>query len=199
MRDLKTFTDRQRFDDEHAVVMSETPVPEYFVDTNILLYAVNTHPSESRKTAIARTLLMTVNWGWSAQVAAEFHGLRKGEVPVRSRESFGHDPPSLINRCFRFWHERCLYPAVIKNIQRFPLSDSLVEDARIKVNFVKGGGHVRPLPRFAQIAIFKPEALTSAYSRFSFGAPAWERFRIGARRGALRAALRVPFFPDVPP
>jgi len=47
------------------------PGPEYFVDTNVLLYAVNTNPSEARKTEIARALLKTVNWGWSAQVAAE--------------------------------------------------------------------------------------------------------------------------------
>lgn len=47
-------------------------VPESFVDTNILLYAISTEPSEIAKTLVAQRLLATANWGWSAQVAAEF-------------------------------------------------------------------------------------------------------------------------------
>ena len=47
-------------------------VPESFIDTNILLYAISTEPSETAKTVIAQRLLATTNWGWSAQVAAEF-------------------------------------------------------------------------------------------------------------------------------
>ena len=48
------------------------PAPDSFVDTNILLYAVSTEPSEAAKSAVAQKLLMTANWAWSAQVAAEF-------------------------------------------------------------------------------------------------------------------------------
>lgn len=48
------------------------PVADSFIDTNILLYAISTEPAEAGKTAIARRLLTTENWGWSAQVAAEF-------------------------------------------------------------------------------------------------------------------------------
>jgi predicted nucleic acid-binding protein len=48
------------------------PAPDSFVDTNVLLYAVSTEPSEAAKSAAARNLLLTVNWAWSAQVAAEF-------------------------------------------------------------------------------------------------------------------------------
>ena len=48
------------------------PAPDSFVDTNILLYAVSTEPSEVAKSTVARNLLMTANWAWSAQVAAEF-------------------------------------------------------------------------------------------------------------------------------
>ena len=48
------------------------PAADSFIDTNILLYAISTEPSEAAKTAVARQLLTTENWGWSAQVAAEF-------------------------------------------------------------------------------------------------------------------------------
>lgn len=43
-----------------------------FLDTNVLLYAVSTNPAEADKTRVARTLLQTADWAWSAQVAAEF-------------------------------------------------------------------------------------------------------------------------------
>lgn len=48
------------------------PVADCFLDTNILLYAVSTEPAEADKTQIARALLETSAWGWSAQVMAEF-------------------------------------------------------------------------------------------------------------------------------
>ena len=43
-----------------------------FLDTNILLYAVSTSPAEADKTRVARTLVQSADWAWSAQVAAEF-------------------------------------------------------------------------------------------------------------------------------
>ena len=46
--------------------------PDCFIDTNILLYAVSTAPAEAAKTEIARSLIQKTQWGWSAQVAAEF-------------------------------------------------------------------------------------------------------------------------------
>jgi predicted nucleic acid-binding protein len=48
------------------------PDVECFVDTNVLLYAVSTLPVETQKAVIARNLLDSENWSWSAQVAAEF-------------------------------------------------------------------------------------------------------------------------------
>jgi predicted nucleic acid-binding protein len=48
------------------------PAPDSFVDTNVLLYAISTDPSEAPKAAAARQLLATANWAWSAQTAAEF-------------------------------------------------------------------------------------------------------------------------------
>ncbi len=45
---------------------------ECFLDTNVLLYAVSTHPPEAEKTRAARELVQAADWAWSAQVAAEF-------------------------------------------------------------------------------------------------------------------------------
>jgi predicted nucleic acid-binding protein len=47
-------------------------VAEIFLDTNILLYAISTAPAELTKASIARTVLQNADWGWSAQIAAEF-------------------------------------------------------------------------------------------------------------------------------
>ena len=43
-----------------------------FLDTNVLLYAVSTNPTEADKARVARELMQTADWAWSAQVAAEF-------------------------------------------------------------------------------------------------------------------------------
>ena len=48
------------------------PAPDSFLDTNVLIYSISTEPSEAAKSAIARSLLASANWAWSAQVAAEF-------------------------------------------------------------------------------------------------------------------------------
>lgn len=45
---------------------------DIFLDTNILLYAISTSAGEARKSEIARNILQTLEWAWSAQVAAEF-------------------------------------------------------------------------------------------------------------------------------
>ena len=45
---------------------------ECFLDTNVLLYAVNTAEAEAEKTLAARALVQSADWAWSAQVAAEF-------------------------------------------------------------------------------------------------------------------------------
>ena len=48
------------------------PAPDLFVDTNILIYAISTEPAEAAKANLARNVLATIPWAWSAQVAAEF-------------------------------------------------------------------------------------------------------------------------------
>jgi len=45
-------------------------VAEYYLDTNV--YAVSTNPNEADKARVARSLIQTTDWAWSAQVAAEF-------------------------------------------------------------------------------------------------------------------------------
>lgn len=45
---------------------------EVFVDTNILLYAIDDDPASAAKRELARKLLLSERWGWSVQVAAEF-------------------------------------------------------------------------------------------------------------------------------
>lgn len=45
---------------------------EIFVDTNILLYAIDDDPASASKRQRAQHLLLTERWGWSVQVAAEF-------------------------------------------------------------------------------------------------------------------------------
>ena len=45
---------------------------ECFLDTNVLLYAVNTAEAEAEKTLAARALVQSADWAWSAQVAAAF-------------------------------------------------------------------------------------------------------------------------------
>jgi predicted nucleic acid-binding protein len=48
------------------------PALDVFIDTNILHYAISTDPAEASKATIAQALLSTRDWGWSAQIAAEF-------------------------------------------------------------------------------------------------------------------------------
>src|SRR5580704_7476619 len=45
---------------------------EVFVDTNILLYAIDEDPASAAKRDLAQKLLLSERWGWSVQVAAEF-------------------------------------------------------------------------------------------------------------------------------
>lgn len=47
-------------------------VVDAFVDTNVLLYAISMDPAEADKSSKAVQLLISENWAWSAQVAAEF-------------------------------------------------------------------------------------------------------------------------------
>jgi predicted nucleic acid-binding protein len=45
---------------------------EVFVDTNVLLYTIDEDPASKAKRERAQQLLLSENWGWSVQVAAEF-------------------------------------------------------------------------------------------------------------------------------
>jgi len=43
-----------------------------FLDTNVLLYAIDEDPSSEWKRERAQQLMVSEHWGWSVQVAAEF-------------------------------------------------------------------------------------------------------------------------------
>ena len=45
---------------------------EVFVDTNVLLYTIDEDPASKQKRQRAQQLLLSISWGWSVQVAAEF-------------------------------------------------------------------------------------------------------------------------------
>ena len=47
-------------------------VADCFLDTNVLLYSISSAAEELTKADVARELLRTADWAWSAQVAAEF-------------------------------------------------------------------------------------------------------------------------------
>ena len=54
-----------------------------FLDTNVLLYAVSTEPAEADKARVARELVLTADWAWSAQGTAEF--IHAGTRPRQPR------------------------------------------------------------------------------------------------------------------
>ncbi len=47
-------------------------IADIFVDTNVLLYAIDEDPASAAKRQRAQQLLVSERWGWSVQVAAEF-------------------------------------------------------------------------------------------------------------------------------
>lgn len=46
--------------------------PDYFLDTNILIYATSLAPGHAQKTPVARTWVQRRDWGVSTQVLMEF-------------------------------------------------------------------------------------------------------------------------------
>jgi predicted nucleic acid-binding protein len=65
------------------------PTTLAFVDTNVLLYAVSTNPSETEKRRVAREILAAGQIGFSAQVAQEFfvNATRKLKPPLSSDDA----------------------------------------------------------------------------------------------------------------
>ena len=63
---------------------SAIPVADFFLDTNVFLYAISTEPAEAAKTSVARRLLQHSGWAWSAQVAAEFVRTSTSKKQTRS-------------------------------------------------------------------------------------------------------------------
>ena len=66
--------------------------PEFFVDTNFLLYAASSDSSESRERVAARRVLQGDDWGTSVQVLQEFYvnatGKLRKKIQPRSADLF---------------------------------------------------------------------------------------------------------------
>ncbi len=105
-----------------------------FVDTNVLLYAISTHPSESTKAQIARGLLDAADICLSTQVLQEFY--------VQATRSSRPDPLShsqaaaLVEAFTRFSIQDVtvsIVRAAIETMQRFNVSywdAAIIEAAR---------------------------------------------------------------------
>ena len=59
--------------------------PEVFVDTNVLLYAASSAPSESKERDAARRILQESEWGTSVQVLQEFYVNATGKLREQIR------------------------------------------------------------------------------------------------------------------
>lgn len=66
--------------------------PEFFVDTNLLLYAASSDSSESRERVAARRVIQGDDWGTSVQVLQEFYvnatGKLRKKIQPRSADLF---------------------------------------------------------------------------------------------------------------
>jgi len=65
------------------------PTTPAFVDTNVLLYAASTNPSEADKRDAARAILVAGDYGFSVQVAQEFFVNATGKLkpPLSSADA----------------------------------------------------------------------------------------------------------------
>jgi len=105
-----------------------------FVDTNVLLYAISTHPSESTKTQIARELLDAGDICLSTQVLQEFYV----QATRASRpDALSHSQATALVEAFtRFFIQDVTVPivrAAIETLQRFDVSywdAAIIEAAR---------------------------------------------------------------------
>ena len=59
--------------------------PEVFVDTNVLLYAASSAPSEASERDAARRILQENDWGTSVQVLQEFYVNATGKLREQIR------------------------------------------------------------------------------------------------------------------
>ncbi len=105
-----------------------------FVDTNVLLYAISTHPSESTKAQIARGLLDAGDICVSTQVLQEFYV----QATRASRpDAVSHAQAAALVEAFtRFFVQNVTVPivlAAIETMQRFDASywdAAIIESAR---------------------------------------------------------------------
>src|SRR5436189_4000820 len=96
---------------------------DVFVDTNVLLYAIDEDPASAEKRERAQQLLLSERWGWSVQVAAEF--FVNATSPKRPFRLAAADAAALVEAWFAFPTVQ-LTPALVRAavdvLQRFRLS-----------------------------------------------------------------------------
>lgn len=71
--------------------------PSFFLDTNLLLYAISLEHAEREKRAVARSWLQRTDWGLSTQVLMEFY-----VNAIRPRHGLG---PALARRLMKRFAE----------------------------------------------------------------------------------------------
>ena len=96
---------------------------EVFVDTNVFLYSIDEDPASAAKRELARSLLLSERWGWSAQVAAEF--FVNATSPKRTFRLASSDAAALLETWFAYPTQSItsdLIRAAVDIHQRFQVS-----------------------------------------------------------------------------
>jgi len=82
-----------------------------FVDTNVLLYAVSTDPTETAKSTTARTLLQSVDLALSVQVLQEFYV--QATRPTRQHRLSHEQASLLVEAWLRFPVQEITVPVML--------------------------------------------------------------------------------------
>ncbi len=75
-------------------------IAEVFVDTNVLLYTIDEDPASTSKRQRAQGLLLSEQWGWSVQFAAEF--FVNATSPKRQFRLDAADAAAMVETWFAF-------------------------------------------------------------------------------------------------
>jgi predicted nucleic acid-binding protein len=94
-----------------------------FIDTNVLLYAIDDDPASAAKRVRAQSLLLSARWGWSVQVAGEF--FVNATSPKRPFRLAAAEAAALVENWFAFPTidlTPALFRVAVDYQQRFQLS-----------------------------------------------------------------------------
>jgi predicted nucleic acid-binding protein len=99
------------------------PTTPAFVDTNILLYAASTNPSEAGKRDAARAILVAGDYGFSVQVAQEFFVNATGKLK----------PPLSSTDAMEFL--RAVSPAAVVDLDYALFEEAVQIQERFKISY----------------------------------------------------------------